>query len=155
MADNQSTAELGRALVAEMLERRGFTVTQMKTRNLTLLLAESRSQLRAQNGGRRVAVRVKTRRSGTWQGSVSDGAANPATTHPETFWVFVDIERGKDAAEFFIAPDDWVRHDIYREHQVYLARHGGVRAESPESNHHAIQPRRVRQWRDRWDLLGV
>lgn len=43
--------------------------------------------------------------------------------------------------------------DIRREHDEYLARHGGHRARTPDSLHHRIQTGRVRKWRERWDFI--
>ncbi|MBA4159680.1 MAG: hypothetical protein H0X65_19720 [Gemmatimonadetes bacterium] len=47
------------------------------------------------------------------------------------------------------------RRNIHEAHQEYLHRHGGRRAVTQDSDHHAIQPHRVRAWRDRWDLLDL
>jgi hypothetical protein len=69
------------------------------------------------------------------------------------FWVFVDLAERQPA--FYVAPEWWVRNDIYEAHRAYLARHGGHRAQTEDSTYHAIQPDRVHQWRDRWDQLEL
>jgi len=102
---------------------------------------------------RQFEVIVKVRRSGDWQGSTNDG--DPAKALPHVFWIFVDLRVGVDAPRYFIAPDAWVRADIQTDHAAYLSSHGGRRAEKDSSTHHAIEPWRVAEWADRWDLLNL
>ncbi|MBV9772524.1 MAG: hypothetical protein JO040_01155 [Gemmatimonadetes bacterium] len=144
--DTHGTAERGRQLVADAIRSRGAQVSEIRRGNLVLL--------ECRTGAQRIHLRVKTRTSGTWQGSTQDGHPDPVPSRPEVFWVFVDLER-PSSPKYFIAPDEWMRRDIHRAHQSYLARHGGERAISKDSTHHAIEPRRVLQWKDRWDLFGL
>lgn len=146
--DTQSTAEKGRRAVADALRDRGAEVGELRRGNLHLL------EIRHPRTGGRVQLRVKTRTSGTWQGSIREADPDPAPSLPEAFWVFADLE-DVQRPQFFIVPDAWMRQDIHREHHAYLNRHGGERAITKDSTHHAIQPRRLLQWRDRWDLLGL
>ena len=146
--DNESTAERGRRLVTAELQERGVATTVLRRGNLVLL------EIRSPSDGRHIHLRVKTRTSGTWQGSIRDADASSRAPDPGTFWIFVEVERGGRPG-FFIVPDQWMRKDIYEAHQKYLRRHGGVRAVTADSTHHAIEPRRILQWRDRWDLLGI
>lgn len=67
--------------------------------------------------------------------------------------MFVDL--GPDHPTYFIAPRWWVRNDIHSDHSAFLARHGGVRPNTPGSEHHGIPTHRVEQWRDRWDVLRI
>lgn len=147
-SDTESTADRGRRLVRAELQERGVATTVLRNGNLVLL------EIRSPTDGRRIHLRVKTRTSGTWQGSIRDGDAEPRPPQPDTYWVFVELESGGRPG-FFIVPDQWMRKDIYEAHRKYLRRHGGVRAVTADSTHHAIEPKRVLQWRDRWDLLGV
>jgi hypothetical protein len=48
-----------------------------------------------------------------------------------------------------------MRRDIHHHHEGYLIRHGGLRPEEPESDHHAIEPYRVKKWENEWQLLGL
>ena len=144
--DNQGTAQHGRALVVRELASRGATVRDTAQGQIRFLEITS-------PGGGRARVRVKTRRSGTWQASASQGRSEPAPAEVPTFWVFVDVSSERPA--FYVAPDGWVRRDIAAEHARYLDRHGGRRAENVDSDHHAIQLPRIERWRDRWDLLGL
>ena len=147
-SDTESTAERGRRLVIVELQQRGVTTTVLRRGNLILL------EIRSPDDGRRIQLRVKTRTSGTWQGSIRDADADPPAPHPDLYWIFVEVESGGRPG-FFIVPDQWMRRDIHQAHQKYLQRHGGVRAVTADSTHHAIEARRILQWRDRWDLLGI
>jgi hypothetical protein len=147
-SDNQSTAERGRRAVSQELERRGVTTSEVRRGNLSLL------EIRRPSDRQRVHLRVKTRTSGSWQGSIRDADPDPPAPHPDTYWVFVELEDPRRPG-FFIVPDQWMRKDIHEAHQKYLQRHGGTRAESADSLHHSIEPKRILQWRNRWDLIGV
>jgi hypothetical protein len=146
--DNQSTAERGRRLAAQALQDRGARVTEKRQGNKVFL------EVRGSDPSARILVRVKTRTGGTWQGSIRDGDPDPAPSRPPVFWVFVDLESA-GSPRFFIVPDDWMRRNIHDAHQAYLRRHGGERAHSKDSTHHAIEPRRILQWKDRWDLIEL
>ena len=144
--DTQGTAAKGRSvLAAELLRRGAQEVIEITGKGRRLLRVVDRA-------GRRLQLIVKTRTAGTWQAVSTDGDLSRVT--PNTFWVFVDLENGPKAPRFFIAPDAWVRADILKHHQAYLAKYGGHRAVNDESTHHAVQPERVRKWMNRWDLIG-
>ena len=147
-ADNQNVALQGRTAVMDALERRGARAKLLRHGNLVLL------EVTRPGAAEHVLVRVKTRTGGTWQASIRDGDPVAAPHIPATFWAFVDLKDPREPA-FYIAPDDWVRRDIHAAHEEYLGRHGGERAFSKDSNHHAIQLRRILQWRDRWDLIEL
>jgi hypothetical protein len=78
------------------------------------------------------------------------GGEDPTET---SFWVFVEL--GGEHPAYFIAPRWWVRNDIWRDHIAYLARYQQKYGHPRESEHHGIQTRRVEQWRDRWEVLGI
>lgn len=146
MPDNFSTADRGRsALLAELKNRGATGVSEERRGNRRLVL------FRAPDGRALKAI-VKTRRSGTWQGSTLD--ADRGRSNTNTFWIFVDLEN-PNRPLFHIARDEWVRSNIAQHHQEYLDRHGGKRAVTKDSTHHAIQYGRIREWRGRWDLLGL
>jgi hypothetical protein len=100
--------------------------------------------------GKRLTFVVKSKTSGTWQATTNDGDLEKSRT--DVYWVFVDLG-AEPNSEFFVVPDRWIRQDIQEHHAEYLAKHGGERAMGGDSTHHAIQPRRVQEWKDRWDLL--
>lgn len=146
-AETQGPARAGRALVKAELERRGAVVRELRDGRVVWLEALGPGSIP------RARVRVKSRRSGTWQMSASVGAADPPPSEPPAFWAFVDFT--EQPPSVFVAPDSWVRRDVHDAHESYLARHGGHRAENDTSDHHALSADRIEQWRGRWDLLDV
>jgi hypothetical protein len=81
---------------------------------------------------------------------------SPPTPPDETvFWIFVDLGDMDAAPRYWIVPDWWIRNDIFRAHKAYLDRHGGTRARSPNSTHHAIDENRLREWQGKWNILGI
>lgn len=147
MANSTDVPRLGRRLVAGEMVVRGLScVSEFRAEHRVMLSA------RRPDGGQATVI-VKVRRSGDWQATTNDG--RPEKTRRDRYWVFVDLSNGEASPEYFIAPDEWVRDDIQRDHAAYLQRHGGERAESQESTHHAIESWRVAEWANRWDLLGA
>ena len=140
-------ARRGRAFMKEQLELRGATVREIKDRRLSLLEVTPPGSPKSSH------VRVKTRQSGTWQLSVSDGSPDPVSPAIPTFWALVDFK--DDRRVVFVVPDRDVRREIHAGHQRYLERHGGKRALNDASNHHALGADRIQTWRERWDLLGL
>lgn len=136
----RNTAQQGMDLLAAELRSRGFPSEQVEgSRRNELLVRRSRHGV--------VRVRVKTRTSGTWQGTTNDA---DATSEPneDRFVVFVDLANG--APGFYVVPEWWHQQDVHRELVEYLARHPGPRS----STHHAIPVTRIEQWHERWDLLS-
>lgn len=126
-----------RALVVRVVEHRGGVAREVRDGRRIELEVESSS-------GRR-RVRVSSRRRGDWQTSIREGETTQRGD--DRMWIFVDLAPGGPG--FYIAPERWVADDIRREHDEYLARNGGVRARTPESEHHRIQTWRLAEWRDR------
>lgn len=62
---------------------------------------------------------------------------------------------GGEDPVYYLVPGWWMQNDIYTVHEQYLEEHGGQRAKSPDSTHHAIAITRVEKWRERWDVLGI
>jgi hypothetical protein len=144
-SSNISTNRAGEAAVIAELQRRGVSSVEP--------IPGRRRELKVRHAGRESRVRVKARRAGSWQPSVTDGQPRTQEYRPTRFWVFVDL--AERPAAFYVAPEWWVQNDIYNEHRAYLARHGGHRAQTEGSNHHSLEVGRIASWRDRWDLLGV
>lgn len=149
-ARNQQTARAGEYFVAAELNRRGayaFTFAGNMPK-IDILVSNL-------NRTRTVSIRVKTRRTGSWQTSIDKGQPskrNPKETH---FWVFVDLGKSEAPPSYYIVPVWWIRNDIYVNHQKYLAKHHGKRKFNPKSKHHGIDLKRIEGWKDRWDLLRV
>jgi hypothetical protein len=105
---------------------------------------------------RTVSIQVKTKTTGTWHTSIQRGRPREEEPDETNFWIFVDIGKDPEARpSFFIVPGWWIENSIHVEHAAYLARHGGERARSAASTHHAIAVSRLKGWRERWDLLGI
>ena len=144
--NSQQVARAGEAFVSAEIHRRGgYAVTFAGNMPGIDLIASNRDH------SRRVTIQVKTRRSGTWQPKESEGMPCEERSDEDRFWAFVDI--GGDVPEFYIAPDWWVRNDIYE--TVRQVRGDAPRPRTPGSQHHAIKPSRIAQWHDRWDVLGI
>ena len=143
--DNISTNRRGEDAVLAEIERRGGASVEA--------VPGRRRELKMIRGGQEYTLRVKARRSGTWQSKTTEGELRAAETNLTRVWVFVDLAERPPG--FYVAPEWWVRNDIHEAHRAYLARHGGHRAENEDSTHHAIQRGRITQWRDRWDLIGL
>lgn len=145
--------QVGRAgeyfVAAELLRRGAYAVTFAGNMPEIDLLASDVEQTRT------VAIQVKTRRSGDWQTGLKEWRRRAPEISALRFWVFVDLTRIGSLPAYYVVPEDWIQRDIDEHHAAYLARHGGKRAATPGSRHHAIRRSRIAQWQDRWDQLGI
>ncbi len=150
-ARNQQVGRAGEHFVVAELNKRGaYAVAFTGNMPKIDLMACNRDQSRT------VHVQVKTRSGGrAWQSSILVGKRMKPPADETVFWAFVDLG-GLDAApRYWIAPDWWIRNDIYKTHKAYLDSHGGKRARNPDSTHHSIDERRLKDWQGRWDILGI
>jgi hypothetical protein len=148
--NNQQVARAGQHFVAAELYRRGAYTVTFAGKPLIAVFATDQHQ------ERKVFIQVKTRQAGTWQTSTKYGQPREEPKPPERrFWVFVDLLKAGASPAYFIVPEWWIQNDIHVAHQAYLGRHGGVRARTATSTHHAIGPSRLEEWRDAWDILGI
>jgi hypothetical protein len=153
-ARNQQVARAGEYFVAAELNKRGaHAVTFAGNMPKIDLMACNQPQ------DRTVRIQVKTKRGGrTWHASTlaGDPATPPVDSRSETsFWVLVDLGGENACPRYWIVPEWWMRNDIYAAHQAYLAAHGGKRARTGDSTHHAIAEERVQRWYGTWDVLGL
>jgi hypothetical protein len=142
-------SKAGQHFVAAELHRRGANASVSDERRTTVL---------ATNTERTCSVTIlgKTMTTQCVAGINHAGAkAHGADGGKGPFWVLVDLEQSPGPPQFYIVPEWWIENDIYTVHQQLLVEHGGHRARTDESTHHAIEHSRIEQWRDRWDLLGV
>ena len=151
---NQQVGRAGENFVVAELNKRGaYAVTFAGNMPRIDVIACNHDQSRT------VHIQVKTRSKGNaWQGSITEGKRSRPPRDPlaETvFWVFVDLGQVGEAPHYWIVPDWWIRNDIHRAHQQYLNKHGGVRAKNPDSTHHAIETKRLAEWKDKWEVLGI
>jgi hypothetical protein len=113
----------------------------------------ARVRASSRDRGREVVLRVKAKRRGDWQTTTTHARRRRRPADETSFWVLVDLE--PSLPTFRVVPAWWLENDIHREHQDYLSRHGGQRAETPNSDHHRIQPSRVAEFQDGWLALGI
>lgn len=104
---------------------------------------------------RTVRIQVKTRRAGTWQCSIEDGCSIKKDREDDNFWIFVDLAKENQPPEYYIVPDRWIRNDIDNTHKAYLKKRFGRRAVTLESKHHAVDVRRLLEWKNKWNLLKI
>ena len=146
--NKQQVGRAGEHFVAAELHRRGaYAVTFAGNMPGIDVIASNHDQTRT------VVIQVKSKTSGTWHSQYTRGRKREPLPDEIRFWVFVDL--AEDPPGYYVVPEWWIENDIHREHQAYLARHGGVRPRNPDSTHHGIQRSRVMEWRERWDILGL
>jgi hypothetical protein len=149
MVNSQQVAWAGEMFVAaEIYRRGGYAVTFAGNMAGIDILASNIDD------SRRISIQVKTKHSGTWQVDGSrDGeqcVEDPGPPHSGSSWTWAG-----DQPVYFVAPRWWVRNDIWQVHTAYLARYRQEHGHDRDSDHHGIPVRRVEQWRDRWDALGI
>lgn len=139
----------GRSFVESELRKRGAgSVTSEGTRKIYLQASNS-------DRNRTIQIQVKTKRKGNWHSNTDEAEEIETPPNPKDvrkFWVFVDLSDGQ---RYWVVPDWWMRNDIHEAHQAYLARYGGRRAKTQDSNHHSIDEKRLEQWQDKWESLGI
>ena len=101
---------------------------------------------------RMVTIQVKTKRSGSWHTTIERGQLREDEPNEARFWIFVELV---EIPRYYIVPEWWIQNDIHHAHQDYLNQHGGHRPRNSSSNHHSVSTKRIQQWHDRWDLLGI
>lgn len=150
-ARNQQVARAGEYFVAaELNKRRAFAVTFAGNMPRIDIIACNEDQSRT------VHIQVKTKRGGrNWHSNIVGSQAMEPPEDETKFWVFVDLGGVDECTRFWIVPDWWIRDNIHKTHQAYLDRHGRARPENPESKHHSIDESRLKEWQDRWDILGI
>jgi hypothetical protein len=145
--------EIGESLVILQLLARGATVAYKLP-----LGAPADDLIVHLEDGRDLRLQVKTRRTGDWQPHYKESFADPDPKTTKTrFWVFVDlkaIDLGQEAPHFYIIPAVWIEDYIHRRLTANLKRRG-ITLEQRRSRHTKIQASEIKDWRNRWDLLGL
>jgi len=142
-ANPAETARRGVGLVLAELTSRGLKGTPGSGRehnNIEVVRAD----------GSCLLVRVKTKRTGTWQSTTTEADPDPVRD-PSRFVVFVDMP---DVAppQYFVVPEWEYKREIHLEHTAYLKRNPGH--ERPDNvTHHKITKASVVGHRGRWDLI--
>jgi hypothetical protein len=140
------TAKAGQAKAFGKIKELGATdILITKESNKTFIT------FKAPNG-KRYKFTTRSKKSKTWQTSITYGKECPGNQNESEFWVFVDIANEQGA--FYIVPLFWVKNDIYIFHKEYLKKHGGHRPFNENSIHHSIAVKRIEKWKDEWRLMG-
>lgn len=146
-----STKEVGekaKSLVAAKVAELGAAI-EIPKGNKNIVLAKPR------NGNRTLLIRVKSRRSGDWQIPTTEGRSPEEIVDEREFWVLVDFTVYPDNPDYYIMSGNWLRRNIYEDHQNYLLSHGGNRPITPKSTHHKVRLENVERWKDSWDILDL
>jgi hypothetical protein len=146
-ANNQSIAKNAMSVLKNEIEKRGGQcLDESRAHNRNMLVIETPDK-------HRLYLRVKAMTKYGWQATINDSDPNPLQDKNK-FWVFIDMGQKPGYEYFYIAPEHWVKADIYTKHKEYLDRNNGKRVSNNDSLHHAIKLERVKEWESRWDLLG-
>jgi hypothetical protein len=104
------------------------------------------SRTRLSVDGRTVQVLSRRQPGSPWQVKV-----NAPVVHDAHAVIFVDLTG--ETPDFYVAPAEWVEHDVQRHYEAWLASVGGERPLNPSSDHTTVAVERIRQWHRRWDVL--
>jgi hypothetical protein len=146
---NLSTKEVGgmaKSLVAAKLLEFGVYIKFPKGKKNIITVKSG-------DGNRDFFIRIRSRRSGSWQIATSEGRSPEEEIDEREFWVLVDFTVDPDNPDYYIMAGNWLRRNIYEEHQKYLLLHGGIRPITPKSTHHRVVDEDIERWKDRWDIL--
>jgi hypothetical protein len=104
-----------------------------------------------------VSIQVKTKgpKSKVWQANIEKLRLESKKAGESDFLILVDLGTDKEAPTYFICPLGQVAAEQVRKHEAWLRAHGGRRPRGSDSPHTSIAIDDVREWRDRWDLLGI
>lgn len=97
----------------------------------------------------RIAQVIARRRPGSpWQFML-----NRIVVHDAVAVILVDLTG--DHPDFYVAPAQWVRDEVQRRYDAWLATKGGKRPRNPASDHATLElDEAVQQWHRRWDVIS-
>jgi hypothetical protein len=109
-AGNQQVGRAGEYFVVAELNKRGaFAVPFAGNMPKIDLIACNHDESRT------VHIQVKTKRGGkTWHSSIVGSHPTAQKTDEIIFWVFVDLGGFDEHPRFWIAPDWWVKDNIFK-----------------------------------------
>jgi hypothetical protein len=146
---NQDVCKLATSYVTSQLKRIGAIVKKVENiRGRNFIIANNKKLTHE------ISIIVKSRRKRIWHASIDDGRLCKEQEDESNYWVFVDLTVPK-SPDYFVIPDWWIRNNIYETHQAYLEDHGGRRPGNQNSKHSAVLSEHIKQWKNRWDILGI
>lgn len=147
--EKEILARAGEYLVAAELSLRGYLVEYVanlrlrETLGIDLLVHNPRS-------GKKTGIQVMTR-EGAKSGSGGDEYLLPEEERINTPFVFVWLEGGKNPEYYIVPPQDLIR--LSRQNlEEYIRKSPGV---DPKKQPRVVRASSLREYRDRWDLLGL
>jgi hypothetical protein len=133
-ASNQQVGRAGEYFVVAELNKRGAFAVPFAGNMPKIDIIASNS-----DESRTVYIQVKTKRGGkTWHSSIVGSQPMSPKADENNFWVFVDLGDTNTYPRYWIVPEWWIKDNIYKTHQAYLNKHGGIRPGNPDSTHHSI-----------------
>ena len=145
--ERTNTPEIGFQCVKNKIKERGATnIVEHKEGNKRFLTYTGLD-------GRQYKVFSRAKKAGTWQTSTTYGETQKPKDNDSDFWLFVDI--AFDPPKFYPVPFSWISNNIHEVHQEYLEKHGGDRPINRDSNHHAVTLKRIKQWENQWEKMGL
>lgn len=147
--NTQQVRDAGQYYVAAEISRQGgYAVVTPGNRQGIDILANDVAHKRF------IGIQAKTKNHpGRWVASTRDGRPPEEPSDETTFWVMVDLNG--TTPEYYVVPAWSLQNTIYTNFQDYLAKHGGQRPRNPDSTDWSIHVADVKQWKGRWDVLGI
>lgn len=143
---NINTRDKGIQATKRILKQLGVSnISEYKEKNKKFITFTSAT-------GKEFQITTRSKTSGTWQTTIDYGKETKENTNEKDYWIFVDLS--KQPNEFYIVPLWWIKNDIYKTHKDYLRDNGGTRPNNPNSKHHGIPLKRIRQWHNKWELIN-
>ncbi len=156
---NKLVGQTGEYLVAAELSRRGLIATTF-TGNVPHY-----DIIASNEDGKHVSVQVKASRGSSWQfGDVTQFCniefkgkhqiVGKPKRCPVQRLVVVFVMIDADGADrYYILTWPTLRDLIIKGHKDYLARHGGIRAQTWDSLHTAISEKTLKPYKDKWRTI--
>lgn len=145
-ANHLKVAEQGRQSVISKLHEFGV-------QDIEYIKHGNKVQIVATNKSRTITLLSRTRKKGSWQTTINYGKPCKENQKETTFWVFVDLQLTPPA--FYIVPEWWIVNNIFEVHNDYIKNYGGKRRYNPDAKHHSINEKRIKNYKERWDLLKL
>lgn len=148
--NNKEIAALGRRIASGFLSVLGVNIIEVLKEN-----GRDKIRFKHRANDTYYVLTIKTRTSGDWQPSIAEGKKREQIFDERRYWIFVDLRKELKFVECYIVPEWWIENNIYVTHKANIAKYGGRRKKSPNSIHHGVKTKRIAQWKNRWDLLGI
>lgn len=154
----QLAGQIGESLVVAELGRRGIVATSFagNVPDIDIL---------AYRAGKTLSLQVKAIRSGSvsfdakrymeleFQGDRQVIAEQESDPNDAMVIVFVAIGMAQGSDRFYLLRHSELRGMIFRNHDAWLAKHGGIRPRNPKSTHTAVSLEDLEAYLGNWALV--